>query len=244
MRFTTTAAMLIISAFCLAGCGGGSGGGGGGLVGATDKYAGTYAGTYENQLGDTGPFAFTVGSTGTIANGTITISGTSVSLTGSVTSSGSATFIPGGNNPSSSGKLSAAGGTTITGTLKDNAGDTFWVEALYDPTGAVAGANPFSNDYSGDFKNNTKGDTGIDSFFVDGSGNITGTGLIDISGTIEFAIVGGSVSNTGALTLTFKVNGALITTITGNVALANSSMTGNLTNTAGDSLTLDVQAVN
>ncbi len=250
MRFSTVTVLPILAAFCLAGCGGGGGNGGGGGGdnggnggGVTNKYAGNYAGTYENQLEGFGPFSFTVNSAGTITNGTINIDGTTVTLSGSVTSSGVATLTPGGNNPTSTGTLSAAGGTAITGTLKDTSGDTFWFDALYNPVGPV-GASQFSNDYSGSFKNNTKGDTGIDSFYVDGNGNITGAGLIATSNAVEFATLGGSISSSGELSLTFKVNGVTLTTITGHVILANSSLTGSLTNTSGDSLTLDVQVVN
>jgi len=258
MRSVTIATFLCLSALCLSGCGGGGtssggsgganvAGGGGNVAGGgstSSKYAGKYVGTYENgTTGTIGQFSFTVGSTGTISNGTIAINGTNETLTGSISNSGAATFISGGNTPTATGTMSAAGAPTVFATLKNTDNQTVWVVALLNPSGPAAGGNSFSNDYTGSTRNNTVGLTGILSFSVNGSGSLSGTTLIDEAGTIEFAAMSGSVSSSGALTYTITSNGVLITTTKGQLALANSSLTSSLKNTLGDSLTLDVQAV-
>lgn len=237
-------ASLAVAALGLTGCGGGGGNsGGGGSISKASQYAGAYVGTYLNGAnGQTGPYSFTVQSGGVISNGTIVINGSSVPLTGSVDSSGVASFTIQGTG-GGTGKLTAGGNGTVFGMLTNSSNQTIYTDALANPVGPAVGANAYSNDYTGTYTDTTVGKTGILSFHVDGAGKITGTGLVDNSGTVEFATITGTVTSTGNLTFIASVSGTSFGSISGNVKLTGSNLTGTMTNNKGETITFNLQVV-
>ncbi len=248
MRLSMITASLGLVAIGLAGCGGGGGnsggGGNGGSISKSSQYAGTYVGTYLNASdGSTGQYSFTVLSAGgVLSNGTITIGGSSIPLTGSITNSGVATFVPQGKT-GSSGTVFGVGGHTVYGQLTNPSNQTIYSDSIFNPTGPAVGGNTYSNDYTGTYTDTTVGKTGILSFHVDGAGKITGTALVDNSGTVEFAAVTGNVTSTGALTFNASVSGTSIGTISGNVVLSGQSLTGTMTNNKGETINFNLQVV-
>jgi len=247
MRYSIISASAFLAIVCLAGCGGGGGNSGGGNNGTATRassYAGTYVGTYENASnGSSGPLSFTVLSAGgTISNGSITIGTSTLQLMGSITNSGVVTFAAQGSS-GASGTVSASGAKTIYGTLTDPSKEVIYLTALANPTGPATGNSSFSNDYSGTYTNTTKGETGILSFHVDSAGNISGTVLIDSSGTVEFATLGGTIASNGAVTYSASVNGSVVSSVTGNLTLSGTSLTGSMTNSKGELIGLTVTVV-
>lgn len=222
---------------CCAACGGGGGGGGGG---GTNPYAGSYVGEFVDQNGVTGQFDITVASNvaGNNITGAYLYTNNTINFTGAINKQGHGDFTTSaGTTGIQFGQL-AQPTTSLSINSINNPGAL--VVLISNPTGLFGGANSFSGDYAGTVQNTTINKTGVIALSISSSGVVSGSDVVEVNGTPTLTTVSGTLSTAGALNYQIAANGV---TVTGNVSLSNGTISGALTSSDGDALSVSITQV-
>lgn len=213
------------------GCGGSGGSGGTTATGGTaNPYAGSYSGNFVDSSSFIAPVTMTIDATGNIS-GTLSYT-PPVTFTGLVDSSGKGSLSD--SKGSFQVTLGAAGRSTLGGGVGTTSNGVF-IAAVTNPTGQYSG---FAGQYAGTVHNSTEGATGIIALTVSASGVVSGVDLFGVNGVPTLEPVTGTLNSAGQLSYT--VDGV---TVSGTVALANSIVSGPVSESNGDSATISLNQV-
>jgi len=232
--------LLGASLFLMTGCGGN---GAGGAV-RDNPYATNYAGQVSDSAGNFSSVSLSVSSRGVIAGASV-LNGVSTSLNGVLRNGGASTITAtGGSTGTVAGTFSSPNASTISAVLTDTPfTKTEYMILLVNPTTAVGGGNAFAGDFGGTYNNSTQSKTGPLCLAIDATGNVTGTILVNLSSTPEFAEVAGSVTSGGAITFGEFVNNVNVGSANGTITLTSGQIAGTITSGTGDSLVLSLGAI-
>jgi hypothetical protein len=218
--------------------------GGGGISNLINNpYKGTYKGEFfEHDSGAIGSVSLNITAAGIISGTATPIvngkPGAPFKLTGAMASSGSA-VISGFEGNTDVGQFASPSSTTMAAYITNESGSsTVWLALLVNPSAPSTGGNPFSGDYAGTVLNTITGITNFNAWTISTSGVVAGSAVIQDSGVPALAAVTGTVSSSGSVAWTVSVGGSVVSTITGNLTLTGTSLTGTLKNSANNNLTL------
>ncbi len=203
-----------------------------GTTGTTgnNPYAGSYQGEFIDQNSFIGSFSLAIGADGTV-NGSYGYAAP-ISFSGQINSSGSGSI--NGSNGTFQVTLGASGKATLGGGIGTPSNGVF-ITLCSNPNGVFSG---FSGLYAGTVHNITLGKTGIIALSISSSGAVTGVDLFNVSGTPTLLPVAGTLTSNGQLS--YVVDGV---TVSGPVTLSGITISGNVTETNGNSAAISVSQV-
>ena len=239
-RILAGALLLGTSLLILSGCAG-SGNNSGGTA-LANPYATYFSGQALDNSGNYTTVTLLVSAKGAI-QGTSVNDGINSVLSGSIQNSGQASVTSSAGG-TLTGMFTTPNASTMSATLTNASGtQTEYMIVCVNPLPGVTTTNAFAGAFAGTYSDATTTKTSPICVVVDSNGNITGTALTVTASASTIANLAGTVTTGGVCSITESVNGSAVDTLTGTLNRAGSTVTGSLTNTAGDVISPHLLAV-